>query len=86
MEVYTPPWLMTETALEMHTSLGSGQIEFEEFIVLCSRFMEEEPVDNAVVVKELKEIFNLYDKDGNGYTDIFRQLLYLWSMTNMFSL
>jgi len=46
---------------------GSGQIEFEEFIVLCSRFMEEEPEDNAVVIKELKEIFNLYDKDDVGY-------------------
>ena len=43
---------------------GSGQIEFEEFIVLCGRFMEEEPEDNVVVLKELKEIFKLYDKDG----------------------
>lgn len=46
---------------------GSGQIEFEEFIVLCGRFMEEEPEDNVVVLKELKEIFKLYDKDGVGF-------------------
>merc|ERR1711931_430837 len=45
----------------------SGQIEFEEFMVLCSRFMEEEPEDNTVVVQELREIFKLYDKEGVGF-------------------
>jgi len=56
---------------------GSGQIEFEEFIVLCSKFMEEEPEDNAVVVKELKEIFNLYDKQDVGYMtcDVLKGIL-----------
>ena len=40
-----------------------GQIEFEEFMVLCSKFMVEETEDNTVIVKELKEIFNLYDRE-----------------------
>merc|ERR1719427_2444634 len=46
---------------------GSGQIEFEEFLVLCGRFMEEEAEDNVVVIQELKEIFKLYDKEGVGF-------------------
>merc|ERR1712002_503602 len=57
-----------EGAMKEYSKMpGSGQIEFEEFIVLCSRFMEEEPEDNAVVIKELKEIFNLYDREDLGY-------------------
>jgi len=56
---------------------GSGQIEFEEFTVLCSRFMEEEPEDNAVVIQELKEIFKLFDKEDVGYMtcDVLKGIL-----------
>jgi len=56
---------------------GSGQIEFEEFIVLCSKFMTEESEDNAEVIRELKQIFKLYDRDGVGYftCDCLKEIL-----------
>lgn len=41
---------------------GSGQLEFEEFIMLASRFLIEE--DAEAIQKELKEAFRLYDKEG----------------------
>ena len=44
---------------------GSGELEFEEFITLASRFMVEE--DAEAMQQELKEAFRLYDKEGNGY-------------------
>ncbi|XP_072387180.1 troponin C-like [Diabrotica undecimpunctata] len=44
---------------------GSGELEFEEFIILASRFMVEE--DAEAMQQELKEAFRLYDKEGNGY-------------------
>jgi len=56
---------------------GSGQIEFEEFIQLCSKFMTEEEEDNTVIIKELKEIFNLYDKERVGFMtcDVLKGIL-----------
>lgn len=42
--------------------LGSGELEFEEFITLASRFMVEE--DAEAMQQELKEAFRLYDKEG----------------------
>ncbi|XP_019875350.1 troponin C [Aethina tumida] len=44
---------------------GSGELEFEEFVTLASRFMVEE--DAEAMQQELKEAFRLYDKEGNGY-------------------
>lgn len=44
------------------TILGSGELEFEEFITLASRFMVEE--DAEAMQAELKEAFRLYDKEG----------------------
>ncbi|GJQ82101.1 putative troponin C [Trypoxylus dichotomus] len=41
---------------------GSGELEFEEFITLASRFMVEE--DAEAMQAELKEAFRLYDKEG----------------------
>nr|XP_023016537.1 troponin C-like [Leptinotarsa decemlineata] len=41
---------------------GSGELEFEEFITLASRFMVEE--DAEAMQQELKEAFRLYDKEG----------------------
>ena len=41
---------------------GSGELEFEEFITLASRFMAEE--DAEAMQSELKEAFRLYDKEG----------------------
>lgn len=43
--------------------LGSGELEFEEFVTLASRFMVEE--DAEAMQQELKEAFRLYDKEGN---------------------
>ena len=41
---------------------GSGQIEFEEFVTLASKFIVEEDAES--LQKELKEAFRLYDKEG----------------------
>jgi len=57
---------------------GSGQIEFEEFLVLAKKFMtEDEDEDAGELEKELKEAFRLYDKEGNGYitTDVLKTIL-----------
>jgi calmodulin len=43
----------------------SGQLEFEEFIILAAKFIIEE--DGEALQKELKEAFRLYDKEGNGF-------------------
>ena len=43
---------------------GSGQIEFEEFVTLASKFIVEEDAES--LQKELKEAFRLYDKEGKG--------------------
>jgi hypothetical protein len=40
----------------------SGFLEFEEFVTLASKFAEEQ--DEAVMEKELREAFRLYDKEG----------------------
>nr|AHC56511.1 troponin C [Peripatoides novaezealandiae] len=47
---------------------GSGELEFEEFLVLVARFLVEE--DKAKMQEELKEAFRLYDKQGNGYINV----------------
>ncbi|KAI4461020.1 calcium binding protein [Holotrichia oblita] len=54
---------------------GSGELEFEEFITLASRFMVEE--DAEAMQAELKEAFRLYDREGNGYitTAVLREIL-----------
>jgi len=67
-----------ETLREMIAEIdedGSGQIEFEEFIVLAAKFIVEE--DTEGLAKELKEAFRLYDKEGNGYitTDVLRSIM-----------
>jgi len=54
---------------------GSGELEFEEFCMLSSRFLIEEDVE--AMQQELREAFRLYDKEGNGYitTDVLREIL-----------
>jgi len=54
---------------------GSGQLEFEEFLALCARFLVEE--DAEAMQEELREAFRLYDKEGNGYikTTDLREIL-----------
>ncbi|XP_011880470.1 PREDICTED: troponin C, isoform 1-like [Vollenhovia emeryi] len=56
---------------------GSGELKFEEFCQIASRFLEEEP-DTEAIQQELREAFRLYDKEGNGYitTDVFRDILH----------
>jgi Ca2+-binding EF-hand superfamily protein len=66
---------LKETIAEIDED-GSGQIEFEEFTILASKFIIEE--DDEDVQKELKEAFRLYDKEGAGYitTEILKQILH----------
>ncbi|XP_032672508.1 troponin C, isoallergen Bla g 6.0101-like [Odontomachus brunneus] len=56
---------------------GTGELKFEEFCKLASRFLEED-TDSEAVQQELREAFRLYDKEGNGYitTDVFRDILH----------
>lgn len=44
---------------------GSGELEFEEFCSLASRFLVEE--DAEAMQAELKEAFRLYDKEGETF-------------------
>lgn len=58
-------------------TFGSGEMNFEDFCGLASRFMEEE-TDTEAMQQELREAFRLYDRDGNGYitTEVFRDILH----------
>lgn len=50
------------------TCAGSGELEFEEFVTLAAQFLgEEETVDPAAMLEELKEAFRLYDKEGQYF-------------------
>jgi len=53
----------------------SGELEFNEFVLLAQKFMNEE--DEEEMKKELKEAFRLYDKNGEGFipTSVLRQIL-----------
>jgi Ca2+-binding EF-hand superfamily protein len=42
--------------------LGSGELEFSEFVTLAAQFLVEE--DAEEMQNELKEAFRLYDKEG----------------------
>ncbi|KAJ2952924.1 hypothetical protein O0L34_g7293 [Tuta absoluta] len=59
---------------------GSGELEFPEFCKLAAKFLTEEEEDDEAMVRELREAFRLYDKEGNGYIttevlmEIFREL------------
>jgi len=54
---------------------GSGELEFNEFVLLATKFMNEE--DEEEMKNELKEAFRLYDKNGEGFipTNVLRELL-----------
>jgi calmodulin len=55
--------------------LGTGQLDFEMFCTMSSRFMVEEE-DPEAMRQELREAFRLYDKEGNGYitTDTLKEI------------
>ncbi|XP_023344064.1 troponin C [Eurytemora carolleeae] len=55
---------------------GSGQLEFEEFVMLSARFLVEE--DEEALKKELKDAFRIYDKERNGYitTGTLKEILH----------
>lgn len=46
----------------------SGFLEFEEFVTLAGKFMDE--TDEAEMEKELREAFRLYDKEGKNIIQI----------------
>jgi Ca2+-binding EF-hand superfamily protein len=53
--------------------LGSGELEFAEFIQLAAQFLVEE--DAEEMQNELKEAFRLYDKEGAIYYFTSRGIL-----------
>lgn len=55
---------MFEEIIQEVDADGSGELEFDEFCTLASRFLVEE--DEAAMQAELKEAFRLYDKAGTG--------------------
>nr|XP_022900266.1 troponin C, isotype alpha-like isoform X2 [Onthophagus taurus] len=56
---------------------GNGEMSFEEFAHLAARFLVEEEEDTEAILRELKDAFRLYDKEGLGFitTDLLREIL-----------
>lgn len=52
-------------------------MSFEEFAHLAARFLIEEEEDTEAILRELKDAFRLYDKQGLGYigVDLLREIL-----------
>lgn len=42
-------------------------MSFEEFAHLASRFLVEEEEDTEAILRELKDAFRLYDKNGESF-------------------
>ncbi|KOC66432.1 Troponin C, partial [Habropoda laboriosa] len=63
-----------ELLLKQEDNDGSGKLNFDSFYRVASHFQEE---DDEALLKELKEAFRLYDKEGNGYipTSSLREIL-----------
>lgn len=55
--------------------LGSGQLEFEEFVALAAGFLTEDEMDAEAMQQELREAFRLYDKEGNPGLDICDKIM-----------
>lgn len=55
---------------------GSGQIEFEEFVLMVNKLVEDSE-NSAALEGELREAFRLYDKQNQGFipTSALRDLL-----------
>ncbi|CAH0555846.1 unnamed protein product [Brassicogethes aeneus] len=56
---------------------GNGVMNFGEFAHLAASFLIEEEEDTEQILKELKDAFRLYDKEGLGYisVDLLREIL-----------
>ncbi|VEN40404.1 unnamed protein product [Callosobruchus maculatus] len=56
---------------------GNGVMSFEEFANLAAKFLIEEEEDTEAILRELKDAFRLYDRDGLGYitVDLLRDIL-----------
>ncbi|KAF2901009.1 hypothetical protein ILUMI_05176 [Ignelater luminosus] len=56
---------------------GNGELSFEEFAHLAARFLAEEEEDTEAILRELKNAFRLYDREGLGFitTDLLREIL-----------
>ncbi|KRT86055.1 HLH domain-containing protein [Oryctes borbonicus] len=55
----------------------NGFVDFEEFAHLAARFLAEEEEDTEAILRELKDAFRIYDKEGLGFitTDLLREIL-----------
>ncbi|GJQ82103.1 hypothetical protein Trydic_g15890 [Trypoxylus dichotomus] len=55
----------------------NGEVDFEEFAHLAARFLVEEEEDTEAILRELKDAFRMYDKEGLGFitTDLLREIL-----------
>ena len=58
-----------DDVLDEYDEDDSGEIEFEEFVKLASRFVEPEE-DYEHLRKELREVFMLYDKECESFYQI----------------
>ncbi|XP_076057127.1 troponin C-like isoform X1 [Oratosquilla oratoria] len=54
-----------EALLEECDLEGTGKLNFDNFVKVVGHFLEEQ--DEEAMMKELKEAFRLYDKEGNGF-------------------
>ncbi|RXG72701.1 Troponin C, isoform 2 [Armadillidium vulgare] len=64
-------YLPKSKLLFIHTlfTTGSGELEFNEFVMLATKFMNEE--DEEEMKKELKEAFRLYDRNSTFPSSLF---------------
>lgn len=69
-------------ALREADPASTGSLEFEQFAVYASRYVEVEE-DMEAIAKELREAFLLYDREGHLlFLLLLLLLLLLWSITS----
>ncbi|KAJ8981984.1 hypothetical protein NQ317_013636 [Molorchus minor] len=56
---------------------GNGVMSFEEFANLAARFLLEEEEDTEAILRELKDAFRLYDKEGKAIMHVSPRLGYI---------
>lgn len=65
--LYSWQWLQSVNLQAIVTEIdedGNGEMSFEEFAQFSARFVVEEEEDTEAILKELKDAFRLYDKEG----------------------